>query len=148
MAPGAPPASVQAALGGRRHVGLVLAGARAQQRLPVRLSGRHGERRGHEEDVAFAERAVELGVAHVVAPRKPQAAEGAVDRERPRPGLERARLVVALGLVVEAEEIHLVVARYSTTAVVIHEAGAADAIAIFTRYGDGAGDNPDFLFFR
>src|SRR5881394_2053344 len=69
----APPAGMRSALRRRNHVGLVLDGAGAQQRFPVRLPGRHGESRRHEEYVALAETAIELGKTHVVANREPEA---------------------------------------------------------------------------
>ena len=50
----------------REHPGEVLDRAGAQQRLPMRASGRCGERLGHQDDVHGGERAVELGKAHVV----------------------------------------------------------------------------------
>src|SRR5206468_5210454 len=72
-------------------------------------------------------------------------AEGAFDRHRPVAGLERAGLVVALVARGEAEEVHLVVARHALAGIVVHHAGAADMPFIRTRYGDGAGNDPELV---
>ena len=81
MAPGPAAIGVQPALRSSEDVALVLDGARAQQQLPVRSTGRRRERGRHEDQRALAEPAVELGEAHVVADR--QADPPARRRTRP-----------------------------------------------------------------
>src|SRR5438067_1202332 len=83
-----------------------------------------------------AERAVQLGIAHIVANREGESAEGAFDRDRPVAGLERPRFIVTLVAGGEAEEVHLVVARDAFAGIVVHQARAADMPFIRTQYGD------------
>src|SRR5207247_1075763 len=89
----------------------------------------------------IAELAIELGKAHIVANRQRETPEGALHRDRALPRLERARLVVALVACLEAEQMHFVVARHPPPGIVEHQAGAADAARVRTRYGGGAADS-------
>ena len=61
-------------------------------------------------------------------------------------GLQGARLVVALGFIMESEEMHLVVARNAPPGVVVDQARAPDALVIFAGDGGGAADDPDAVF--
>src|SRR5256885_2171221 len=136
-------ARMHPALSRRNDVRLVLDGAGAQQRFPVSGTGGHGEGRGNEHGVEIAELAIELGKAHIVANRQREAPEGALHRDRALARLERARLVVALVARLEAEQMHFVVACHPPPGIVEHQAGAADAARVRTRYGGGAADYPD-----
>jgi hypothetical protein len=73
---------------------------------------------------------VQLGEAHIVANRKREPAEGAFDRHGPISGLHGARLVIAFGLILESEQVHLVVARDAPAGVVVDQASAAHALSI------------------
>src|ERR1051325_8439458 len=140
---GAPAARVHAALRRRGDVRLVLDRARPQQRFPMRGAGRHGEGGRHEHGVERSERAIQLGVAHIVADREREAPEWARHGHRALARLERARLVVALFVCAEAKEVHLVVARDALAGIVVDEARAADAPGIGARDGHRAADEPD-----
>src|SRR4029079_4185737 len=142
MAIRAAAAGMRAALGRGDHIGLVLDRARAQQRLPVRGAGRDGEGGRNEQGIELAERAIQLGVAHIVANREGQPAEGAFDGERRGAVLDGARLVVALVAGGEAKEVHLVVARDAPAAVVEHQARAPDAVRVVAGDGCGAANDP------
>src|SRR3989442_1828258 len=68
---------------------------------------------------------------------------GSVHDDCVRPRLERAHFVVALVARLEAEQMHFVVACHPPPGIVEHQAGAADAARVRTRYGGGAADYPD-----
>jgi len=75
------PVGMCAALRRCDNEGAILDGARTQQNVPVRSSSRHGEGRrdGEGEHTLFRQQPVELGKAQVVADRKSDRSELAVE---------------------------------------------------------------------
>ena len=116
---------------GGQHHALVLHRARAQQQLPVRLTGGVGEGRRHAEHVAgrVHQRAVQLGKAQVVAHAQANAQRAGLQRHRRGAGLEHATFVVGFTAVVEGKQVHLVVARGLCTVGAEHQAAVAHALA-------------------
>src|SRR5581483_8169107 len=148
VAVGAPAAGMRTALGGGDDVSLVLDRPRPQQRLPMRRAGRHGESRRHEHGVEGRERAIELGVAHIVANRKREAPERARHGDRAIARFESAGFVVALIARGKAKEMHLVVACDALAGVVVDQAGAADASLVGAGDRSRAADEPDVMLTR
>ena len=139
---------VISALRRRDDVGQVLYGARADERIPMRLARGLGESRGHEDQVDVTHGAVELGKAQVIAHRDPEPPVRGIDRADFPAGLDGALLAVALLAHLEAEEVDLVVAGDAHAFLVVDEAGIAHLLgrARFERHR--AADDPYAMALR
>ena len=129
VAVGFPTIEMIPALRRGQHVGEIFNGARPDQGFPVRLAGRFGKGRRHQNQVDLAHRAIQLREAQVVTDGKAElpAVEGHDHRHRLARRNRRALAVDGIGRHGHIEEVYLAVGRKQLPAVVEEEAGVVGA---------------------
>src|SRR5476649_1449183 len=148
VAPGPAAVFVFAALRGGQHVALVFDRARLEQRVPVRLARRVGERGRHDHQRAIAHFSVKLGKPQVVAHRQPDASEWRIKRTHFASRTDRAGFVEGFRPFLEIEEMNLVVAGNLLTGWIEDQGGIEHTRGFRRFHGQGSADHPYAMLAR
>ena len=145
MTPGAPAVLVDAALRRRQQIALVFDGTGAQQQFPMDLTGSVGEGRRRQYQVQWAQRAIQLGKAQVVADRQTQPKACDIGNYRRAAGFNRVGLVKAFTATVQSEQVNLVVTGQPLTIGAKQQAGVSHLVDLVGNQGHGTTEQPDAM---